>query len=114
MTLIGQTIGHYRIESQLGKGGMGSVYRAYHDSLDRQVAIKFMAASLAGDNDFVQRFLREARLMAKLDHPNIVRVYDCGEWEGSPYLVMELLEGETLRERIERGGLTEAETIRII
>lgn len=95
--LIGQTLGNYRIESQLGAGGMGEVYRAVHVRLDRAVAIKVLHANQAADPTFQARFLREARAAAALSHPNIVEVFDFGEQDGASYLVMELIPDGSLR-----------------
>ncbi len=95
--LIGQTLGNYRIESLLGAGGMGEVYRAVHVRLDRAVAIKVLHANQAADPTFQARFLREARAAAALSHPNIVEVFDFGEQDGASYLVMELIPDGSLR-----------------
>ena len=92
--------GRYRVERPLGHGGMASVYLAHDGELDRPVALKLLAESLAGDAAFRERFFREARLAARLSHPNVVSVYDAGETEaGRPYIVMEYVEGTTLEGR---------------
>jgi serine/threonine protein kinase len=92
-------VGRYRLERPLGHGGMATVYLAYDEELRRPVAIKLLAERLAGDADFRKRFLREARLAARLSHPNIVAVYDAGEAEdGRPYIVMEYVSGTTFAE----------------
>src|SRR5437016_7667358 len=96
---------HYRILSPLGAGGMGEVYRALDIRLDREVAIKVLPADFAKDVDRLRRFEQEARAVGRLNHPNILVIHDIGTHEGSPYIVSELLEGETLRERIEQGAL---------
>lgn len=88
----------------LGQGGMGVVYRARHSQLDRMVAIKVLGQQFSGDPDFSERFLREARLLARLNHPNIVQVYDAGEIGGIPYLVMQLIEGCDLQTHVARHG----------
>jgi tRNA A-37 threonylcarbamoyl transferase component Bud32 len=111
---IGDTIGAYQITEQVGRGGMATVYKAYHAALDRSVAIKVLHAALNTDSTFLARFQREARVVAKLDHPNIVPVYDYAEYEGSPYLVMKFIEGETLRAHLAFGALPVAETRRVI
>jgi serine/threonine protein kinase len=101
--LIGQTIGHYRIAEQLGQGGMATVYRAQDTRLDREVAIKFIRREEIGPaylDQMLKRFEREAKSLARFSHPNIVKVYDYGEHEGVPYLVMEYLPGGTLKPRL--------------
>jgi serine/threonine protein kinase len=95
-----KTIGPYEIRGVLGRGGMATVYRAYQASLDREVAVKVMANQFADDPTFMERFRREARSIAKLDHPNILAVYDFGQDGNVPYIVTQLLEGKTLRERL--------------
>ena len=99
-------LGPYEILGRLGEGGMGEVYRALDPRLGREVAIKVVHASYASDADFVDRFLREARTLAMLSHPNILPIFDMGTHKGCPYLVTELLQGRSLRERMnEVGGL---------
>ena len=99
------TLSHYRIISKLGAGGMGEVYRARDARLDRDVAIKVLPASLSNDEDRLRRFEQEARATSALNHPNILTIYDIGNYEGSPYIVAELLEGEELREPLNLGAL---------
>jgi eukaryotic-like serine/threonine-protein kinase len=101
----GTRVGPYEITGALGAGGMGEVYRARDTRLDRDVAIKVLPASYSADSDRLRRFEQEARAASQLNHPNIVTVHDFGTHDGSPYVVQELLEGETLRERIASGGL---------
>ena len=101
----GTKLGPYEIQSPLGAGGMGEVYRARDTRLDRDVAIKVLPGSFAGDTDRLRRFEQEARAVAALNHPNILGVYDIGQHQGSPYMVCELLEGETLREKIQLGPM---------
>jgi len=85
---VGENVGPYRIIEQLGQGGMATVYKAYHAALDRYVAIKALHPAFGEDQNFLARFQREARLVAKLEHPNIVPVYDYSEHEGRPYRVL--------------------------
>jgi serine/threonine protein kinase len=94
----------YRIERPLGQGGMASVYLAHDEELDRPVALKILADHLAGDATFRDRFEREARLAARLSHPNVVRVFDVGESDGRPFIVMEYVEGDTLADELGRHG----------
>ncbi len=105
----GANVGPYRIIEQLGQGGMATVYKAYHAALDRYVAIKALHPAFGEDQSFLSRFQREARLVAKLEHPNIVPVYDYSEHEGRPYLVMKFIEGDTLKARLAEGPLSSAE-----
>ena len=98
----------------IGPGGMGTVYGARHRPLDRPVAVKVLHAHLQDDPAFAERFAREARTMARLDHPHIVRVYDFGDHEGLYYLVMELVEGVTLRQAMASGSLAPAEALAIV
>ncbi len=106
---IGETVGPYQIVEQLGQGGMATVFKAYHASLDRYVALKVLHPNLYEDPTFTVRFQREAKLVAKIDHPNIVPVHDFAEHDRHPYLVMKFIEGGTLKERLGRGPLTSEE-----
>ncbi|HEX2680239.1 MAG TPA: serine/threonine-protein kinase, partial [Candidatus Dormibacteraeota bacterium] len=94
------TLGSYRVLERIGRGGMATVYRAYHTSLDRYVAIKVMPDFFADDLEYRERFQQEARAIARLKHRNILEVFDFGYDNGLAYLVMELVEGGTLQERI--------------
>src|SRR5947207_10025054 len=102
---VGTRLGPYEITGSLGAGGMGEVYKARDTRLDRTVAIKVLAPSLATDVEFRARFDREARAISQLDHPHICTLYDVGQHDGMVYLVMQYLEGETLASRLERGAL---------
>ena len=102
----GTKLGPYEILSSLGAGGMGEVYRARDARLDRTVAIKVLPTSFSADQDRLQRFAQEARAVAALNHPNILSIFDIGEQNSAPYVVCELLEGETLRDCLKRGPLS--------
>ncbi len=95
--VVGEQVGAYRIVEQLGQGGMSTVYKAYHAALDRYVALKVLHPVFKGDRDFLARFQREARIVARMEHPNIIPVHDFSEHEGTPYLVMRFVEGRTLK-----------------
>src|SRR5215472_7106797 len=97
--LVGRTLAHFRIESKLGEGGMGIVYRALDEKLRRAVALKVLPETVAKDEERRRRFLREARSAAAITHANIAAVHDVGEADGQVYIAMELVEGETLRQR---------------
>src|SRR5262245_45954108 len=109
----GSRLGPYEIIAPLGAGGMGEVYRARDPRLAREVAIKVLPASYAGDADRLRRFEQEARAAGGLNHPNVLSIHDIGIHEGAPFVVSELLEGETLRERIESGDLTPRRAVEI-
>lgn len=98
-------IGHYEIVAELGRGGMGTVYRAYEQSLNRYVAIKVLAPHLADDQELVLRFAREAKSVAALNHPNIVHIYYTGDDNGLPYFVMECIEGDTITDMLAERGV---------
>jgi serine/threonine protein kinase len=102
---IGSHLGSHEITALLGKGGMGEVYRARDLKLKREVAIKILPEEFSGDSERVSRFQREAEVLASLNHPNIGGIYDVEEASGLRYLVLELVEGETLADRITRGPI---------
>jgi serine/threonine-protein kinase len=113
--MIGSTLGNYQITQELGRGGMAVVYRAYQPSLNRHVAIKVLPPQLTFDQRFVERFQREAKAAARLRHPNIVVIHDVGDQDGIYYIVMEYLEGRTLKQIIEEeGSLSTERALRIV
>src|SRR6058998_4086066 len=93
-----QILGSYKIVAQIGAGGMGEVFRAHDTRLHREVAIKVLPKDFVSDADRLRRFEQEAKTLAALNHPNVLTIHDAGVHEGAPYLVSELLEGQTLRE----------------
>ncbi len=113
-SLEGQTLGQYKVISQMGSGGMATVYKAYHPRLDRTVAIKMLHEAFQEDKNFLARFEREAQIVAKLEHPHIVPVFDFDEFNGRPYLVMKYIEGHTLKAELEDHPLTIQEILRIM
>ena len=109
----GQRLGRYEVLNLLGAGGMGSVYRALDSSLGREVAIKALARTFRGDSTSLKRFEREARVLATLSHPNIASIYGFEHLDGSPYLVLERVDGQTLADRLQRGALSVDEAVGI-
>ena len=109
--LGGQSLGNYRLLSRIGAGAMGEVYAAHDEKLNRRVAVKLIAKDLAGDGERLRRFRHEAHAASSLNHPNIVVVHDFGELEGRPFIITELVEGVTLRERLKEGPLPVSEAI---
>lgn len=111
---IGENVGPYRIIEQLGQGGMATVFKAYHAALDRYVAIKVLHPAFKEEPNFLSRFQREARVVARLEHPNIVPIYDYAEHKGQPYLVMKFIEGQTLKARMNEKPLTKEDAVEIV
>jgi hypothetical protein len=109
----GTKLGPYEIQSPLGAGGMGEVYRAKDTRLDRTVAIKILSTHLSDNPEIKQRFEREARAVSALNHPNICQLYEIGSQDGTDFLVMEFLEGETLADRLGNGALPLGEVLKI-
>ena len=109
----GNRLGRYEVLEPLGKGGMGEVYRAEDTKLGRSVALKVLPELFSADPERLARFEREARAASALNHPNICTIHDIGEHEGQPYLIMELLEGQSLRERIDAEPFSPREILEI-
>ena len=107
----GTRIGPYEIHASIGAGGMGEVYRAHDNRLGRDVAVKILPDSFSSDQDRLYRFEQEARAVAALNHPNILAIHDVGQHNGSRFLVSELLEGESLRDALDGGPLSQRKTI---
>ena len=110
--MIGQILDHYRIESKLGEGGMGVVYKAFDTHLDRTVAIKVLRSDAVADERRRQRFVQEAKSASALNHPNIITIYDIGRAEGVDYIAMEYVAGKTLDQWIGRKGLALSEALK--
>src|SRR5246127_5456774 len=110
--MIGQLLGHYRIDSKLGEGSMGVVYRAFDTHLDRPVAIKVLPAETVANPERKRRFVQEAKAASALNHPNIIHIYDIDNTDGTDFIAMEFVPGRTLGECIGRNGLTLKDTLK--
>src|ERR1700676_1827481 len=113
MSYVGQRLGRYRIEEEIGAGGMGIVYRAYDEKLERQLAIKVLTPGALNDEAARKRFRNEARVLSRLNHPSTQTIYDFENFDGHDYLVSELVAGESLDTRLRFGALTEKEVVRL-
>jgi serine/threonine protein kinase len=111
--MIGRTLSHYRILERIGAGGMGVVFRAHDERLERDVALKILPAGLLADEPARKRFRKEALALSRLNHPNIATVHDFDTADGIDFLVMEYVAGETLEEKLQRGPLAEADVARL-
>ena len=111
--MIGQTLGHYRIVEKIGEGGMGVVYRAHDERLDRDVAVKVLPEGTLADGGTRKRFRKEALALSKLNHPNVATVHDFDTQGGVDFLAMEHIAGETLQDKLESGPLPEKEIARL-
>src|SRR5947209_269477 len=109
--LPGTRLGPYEILAPLGAGGMGEVYRARDPRIGREVAVKILVAAVSHDPERLRRFEQEVRAAGALNHPSILTIYDVGDQDGTPYIVSELLEGETLRQRLGSGALGQRKAI---
>lgn len=111
--MIGQTLGHFRIIEKLGAGGMGVVYRAYDERLERDVALKVLPAGVLADEEARKRFRREAMALSKLNHPNVATIHDFNSEGEVDFLAMEYIPGDTLADKLHSGALPEAEVVRL-
>jgi len=109
--LVGQSLGQYQILGEIAKGGMSTVYRARQSSMNREVAIKILPSTFMHDSTFLDRFYREVDIIAHLQHPHILPVYDFGQFDNMPYIVMAFLNGGTLTDKIKRQGAMELNEI---
>ena len=111
--MIGTTISHYKISEKLGEGGMGIVYKAEDTKLQRTVAIKVLKPEAIGDPEAKERFIREARAASALNHPNITTIHEIDEWQGRDFIVMEYVEGQTVKEKVKSSPLPMDEVLDI-
>src|SRR5437764_14441970 len=111
--LVGRTIGHYKISKRIGTGGMGEVYLATDITAGRKAALKLLPTRFTGDAERLKRFQREARAVVGLNHPNILTVYEIGEDHSTHYIASELIEGETLRQRLTRGPMELSDAVEV-
>ncbi|HKZ77683.1 MAG TPA: serine/threonine-protein kinase, partial [Pyrinomonadaceae bacterium] len=111
---VGSTLSHYRIVSKIGEGGMGEVYLAQDTKLERKVALKILPADVAAHPDRMKRFVQEARAASSLNHPNIITIHEIGETASGHFIGTEFIDGETLRERMSRGGVELSDTLDIV
>src|SRR6266487_1935669 len=109
--LVGRTIGHYKLSERIGTGGMGEVYLATDIIAGRKAALKLLPTRFTGDAERLKRFQQEARAVVALNHPNILTVYEIGEEHSTHYIASELIEGETLRQRLKRGPMRLSEAV---
>ena len=113
--LVGQQLGQYQVLEQIGKGGMATVYRAWQPSVKRDVAVKVLRQHMSNDDEFLRRFYHEVEIVASLQHPHILPVYDFGEHEGMPYVVMAYLSGGTLADyMLSVGALSLPDVYRLV
>ena len=110
-SMVGRSVAHYQIAEKIGEGGMGIVYKAHDTRLNRSVAIKAVPGIFAADSERLARFEREAKVLASLNHPNIASVYGLEKSDGKSFLVMELVEGKTLADRLKKGRIPLKETL---
>ena len=110
-TMIGRTLGRYRVVERLGEGGMGAVYRAWDERLERDVALKVISPRILSNADARRRLREEARLLSQLEHPAIATVYDFDAQDGLDFLVMELVRGQTMAQLVARGPVTERDAV---
>jgi serine/threonine protein kinase len=111
--MIGKTLNHYAVSNLIGRGGMGEVYKAKDQKLGRDVAIKVLPEEFTNDADRVARFQREAKLLASLNHPNIAAIYGLEESDGTHFLVLELIEGDTLADQIKKGAIPVEKSLKL-